>query len=219
VARSSLLPFLEANRRCPHRPNPGVVGCSARPPFRIVTTQAPPAPRMAMLPTIVRAVRGVNTVPSPADGQTRSNKPCMGLFLSRAGCGCRRHSVSTFRCRQPVHGPLPIDRHESGGSGAWTDYRLGESADRQRTERSPPLGAIPRAATLYSAGSAGDPDHEAVIRFSSRAPRRRAHSQDGAEAMAYLGSPPPRIVIGSPVATARSGPELLCFRSFCFCSL
>jgi DNA polymerase III epsilon subunit-like protein len=35
------------------------------------------------------------------------------------------------------------------------------------------LGAIPRAATLYSAGSAGDPDHEAVIRFSSRAPRRR----------------------------------------------
>jgi hypothetical protein len=47
-----------------------------------------------------------------------SDKPCMGLSLSRAGCGCRRHSVSTFRCRQSVHGPLLIDRHESGGSGA-----------------------------------------------------------------------------------------------------
>ena len=43
------------------------------------------------------------------------------------------------------------------------------------------MGAIPRAATLYSAGSAGDPDHGAVIRFGSRAPRRRPHSQDGAK--------------------------------------
>jgi hypothetical protein len=93
--------------------------------------------------------------------------------------------------------------------------RSGKSADRQRTERSPPSGAIPRAATLYSVGSAGDPDHEAVIRFGSRAPRRRTHSQDGVEAMAYLGSPSPRIVVGSPLATARSGSERLCFGSFC----
>ena len=35
------------------------------------------------------------------------------------------------------------------------------------------------------------------IRFDGEAPRRRAHSSDGIEAMALLGSPPPRIVIGS----------------------
>ena len=33
--------------------------------------------------------------------------------------------------------------------------RLGKSMDRQRTEGSPPMDTIPRAATLYSAGSAG----------------------------------------------------------------
>src|SRR6266851_2526628 len=95
------------------------------------------------------------------------------------------------------------------------ELRSGESEHRQRTEWSPPLRAIPRAATLYSAGSARDPDHEAVIRFSSRAPRRRTHSQAGIEAMASLGSPPPRIVVGGPVAAARLGPDVLCFRSFC----
>src|SRR5437879_5974407 len=87
------------------------------------------------------------------------------------------------------------------------ELRSGESERQQRTEWSPPLRAIARAATLYSAGSARDPDHEAVIRFSSRAPRRRTHSQAGIEAMASLGSPPPRIVVGSPVAAARLGPR------------
>jgi len=41
-----------------------------------------------------------------------------------------------------------------------------------------------------------DPDHEAAIRFKGEAPRRRAHSSLGIEAMAFLVSPPPRIVIG-----------------------
>ena len=56
---------------------------------------------------------------------------------------------------------------------------------------------------------------------SAQAPRRRTHSQAGIEAMASLGSPPPRIVIGSPVAAARLGPELSYFRSFSYaaCSL
>jgi hypothetical protein len=78
------------------------------------------------------------------------------------------------------------------------------------------MDTIPRAATLYSVGSAGDPDHEAVIRFGNRAPRRRAHSQDGVEARGEI-----RVTATSdrhrqPVAKARPGPELLCFRSFWF---
>jgi hypothetical protein len=48
---------------------------------------------------------------------------------------------------------------------------------------------------LYSVGSVLDPDHEAVIRFDGEAPRRRAHSADGIEAMELFGSPPPRLVI------------------------
>jgi len=55
----------------------------------------------------------------------------------------------------------------------------------------------PRAATLYPVGPAWGPDHEAIIRFSGKAPGRRAHSSDGIKAMAHLVSPPPRIVIGS----------------------
>ena len=35
------------------------------------------------------------------------------------------------------------------------------------------------------------PDHEATIRFSSKAPRQWAHSSGGIEAMAHLVSPPP----------------------------
>ena len=65
----------------------------------------------------------------------------------------------------------------------------------ERPEGSPPLGAKHRAATLYSVGSVLDPDHEAVIRFDGEAPRRRAHSADGIEAMELFGSPPPRLVI------------------------
>jgi hypothetical protein len=65
------------------------------------------------------------------------------------------------------------------------------------------MGAQSRAATLYSVGSALDPDHEAAIRFDGEAPRRRAHSNDGSTTMFRLGSPPPRIVISGPFARAR----------------
>jgi hypothetical protein len=57
------------------------------------------------------------------------------------------------------------------------------------------VGRDARAATLYSVGSMRDPDHEATIRFSGEAPRRRAHSGHGFKAMAVFGSPPPRIMI------------------------
>ena len=44
---------------------------------------------------------------------------------------------------QSTHRQCPVD-----------ELRFSDSADRQRTEWSPPLRAIPRAATLYSVGSA-----------------------------------------------------------------
>jgi len=71
----------------------------------------------------------------------------------------------------------------------------------EQYEGSLPWGAQHRAATLYSVGSARDPDHEAVNGFSSKAPGRRAHSADGIGAMELFGSPPPRIATPGFVAT------------------
>ena len=75
-----------------------------------------------------------------------------------------------------------------------------------------PLGAKHRAATLYSVGSVLDPDHEAVIRFDGEAPRRRAHSADGIEAMELFGSPPPRLVIDGQ-SRKRDGRQSYAFTS------
>src|SRR5262245_10899666 len=64
--------------------------------------------------------------------------------------------------------------------------------------------AIECATSLYSVGS-GDPDHEAVIRFGGKAPRRRVHSPSGIAAIAGFGLPPPRIVVDSPSCEQRGG--------------
>jgi hypothetical protein len=53
-----------------------------------------------------------------------------------------------------------------------------------------------RAATLYSVGR-NDPDHDAVLRIGSEAPRRRAHSAQRHESHGFRGTPPPRTVIGT----------------------
>ena len=45
---------------------------------------------------------------------------------------------------------------------------------------------------VFGLGPRGDPDHEAVIRFSGKAPRRRTHSHHGIEALQLRGSSPPR---------------------------
>src|SRR6516164_2975102 len=74
----------------------------------------------------------------------------------------------------------------------------------------PAVGRVSRAATLYSVGSMSDPDHEAAIRFSFEAPRWRAHSALGFEAMAVFGSPPPRIMISDLCASARRTLETGC---------
>ena len=72
----------------------------------------------------------------------------------------------------------------------------------------PAVGRVSRAATLYSVGSMSDPDHEAAIRFSGEAPRWRAHSGLGFEAMTVFGSPPSRIMISDLCANARRVPKL-----------
>src|SRR5262249_58442508 len=56
-----------------------------------------------------------------------------------------------------------------------------------------------RAATLYSVGR-NDPDHDAVLRIGSEAPRRRAHSAQRHESHGFRGTPPPRTVIGDPLS-------------------
>ena len=43
---------------------------------------------------------------------------------------------------------------------------------------------------------AKDPDHDAVMRIGSRAPRRRTLLHDGIKAVVFAGTSPPRTVIG-----------------------
>src|SRR5260370_40197684 len=60
----------------------------------------------------------------------------------------------------------------------------------------PAMGRVTSRHNLVFGWTRAGPDHEAAIRFSGEAPRRRAHSSVGNKAMAHLVSPPPRIVIG-----------------------
>jgi len=96
---------------------------------------------------------------------------------------------------------------ESLTACAWSIDREGEAGVGpirplcEQSEGSLPLGAKHCAATLYSVGFVSDPDHEAVNGFSSKAPRRRAHSVDGIGAMELFGSPPPRIATRGLLAT------------------
>jgi hypothetical protein len=48
----------------------------------------------------------------------------------------------------------------------------------------------------------GNPDHEAAIRFSGKAPKWQVHSGLGIEAMAVFGSPPPRTMINGQLREA-----------------
>jgi hypothetical protein len=85
---------------------------------------------------------------APEHGGTRPGWPGSGIV--RSPCRCRSDSV----------GPVP----DVGSLGS------------QRTEGSPPWRAERRVAILYSVGPIRGPDQEAVIRFSGKAPRRRARS-------------------------------------------
>src|SRR5579883_1701179 len=94
----------------------------------------------------------------------------------------------------------------SSGKVAGGGCRLARAL--RTSEGSLALRAIARAATLYSVGSAGDPDHEAAMRFGGEAPRERAHSVGGIAAIAQVGSPLPRIVIGASPRPVRRAPKL-----------
>src|SRR5437899_8443478 len=59
--------------------------------------------------------------------------------------------------------------------------------------------------TLVFGGFDVNPNHDAVIRISGKAPRRQAHSLRRRASHACLGSPPPRIVIDSPVVNMSTG--------------
>jgi hypothetical protein len=71
-----------------------------------------------------------------------------------------------------------------------------------------------REPRLYSVEPTWGLDHEAVIRFAGKAPRRRVHSPSGIAAIAVFGLPPPRIVIGYLAHQTQSGAEPVCPFSF-----
>src|SRR5262249_36842181 len=71
----------------------------------------------------------------------------------------------------------------------WSGMTMSRGARLWRTDH--------RAATLYSVGR-NDPDHDAVLRIGSEAPRRQAHSAQRHESHGFCGTPPPRTVIGDP---------------------
>jgi len=62
---------------------------------------------------------------------------------------------------------------------------------------------------LVSGGST-DPNHDAVMRIGSEAPKRRTHSPfRHRKPRKHVGTPPPRTVIGAPVTSGRTEPKLL----------
>jgi hypothetical protein len=75
---------------------------------------------------------------------------CQGLGVYGVGM-----SVSTLRYCLPAHGPADNRPPRVRRQRCVDRPRLDRSADRQRTEGSPPMDTIARAATLYSVGSAG----------------------------------------------------------------
>ena len=64
-----------------------------------------------------------------------------------------------------------------------------------------------REPRLYSVEPTWGLDHEAIIRFCGKAPRRRVHSPSGIAAIAEFGLPPPRIVIGDLAHQTQSSAE------------
>ncbi len=71
-----------------------------------------------------------------------------------------------------------------------------EGADRRgRTEESPPIGREARAATLYSVGSARDPDHEAADALRRRSSETTGPFSVRHEGHALTRAPSPRIDI------------------------
>ena len=67
----------------------------------------------------------------------------------------------------------------------------------RRSEGSPLSGAVQSRHNLVS-GRSMDPNHDAVMRIGSEAPKRRTHSISRHESQGADRIPPPRTVIGAP---------------------
>jgi hypothetical protein len=158
------------------------------------------------------------SVSTPRSSNRTCRFPASGLYGAFFVKGSERHYLSSF-----LHAILwfdPLCEHSSAlaanPSGRRANLNL-HSSSPSRTltvastaascRRSGRRSAYdhPRGARLGRTTSARaelvfgwthlDPDHEAVIRFCGRAPRRRVHSFRGIAARAGFGLPPPRIVV------------------------
>jgi hypothetical protein len=116
---------------------------------------------------------------------------------------CRAQGLSRLAVAPPSPCTLPLPGHaltvpSSMAHSIWPgdDY-----------EGSPLQDAITSRRNLVFGGPK-DPDHDALMRISGEAPRRRAHSAQRHESLGFGGSPPPRIVIGDP--SRSSGSSRVC---------
>jgi hypothetical protein len=99
-----------------------------------------------------------------------------GLLCQAALCGRQLIWVGGRRCC-----PKPVAERARDTAPALViltscAHSPSDVTDSNRPEASPPWRAGHRAATLYSVRPIWGLDHEAVIRFGDRAPRRRAYS-------------------------------------------
>src|SRR3974377_2292169 len=76
-----------------------------------------------------------------------------------------------------------------------------------RSEGSPLAGAINRATTLYPVGPR-DPNHDAVIRIGSEAPKRRTHSSSRHESQGALPGFRHLEPSSAPIPSGRNRPKL-----------
>ena len=100
-------------------------------------------------------------------------------------------------------GPLPLPGHALTAPSSMA-HSIWPGDD---SEGSPLQDAITSRRNLVFGGPK-DPDHDALMRISGEAPRRRAHSAQRHESLVFGGSPPPRIVIGDP--SRSSGSSRVC---------
>ena len=134
----------------------------------------------------------------------------------RAGLHSRRRAQERSRLAVvPTlqHAP-PSPGHTLTASS--TPARLVRSG--RRSEGSPLSGAVQSRHNLVS-GRPMDPNHDAVMRIGSEAPKRRTILSVGMKAKGLIGIPPPRTVIGAPSQAYGQGRNcrgaVSIFRSLC----
>jgi len=156
----------------------------------------------------------------------------MGLFLSRSSPEWQvvcPSSVSLFdleaRFFVPTRGSRTSSRAEAVKVGRRANFAACSELARpyldsfehdgtlgaigMTIEGSPLIGRADQSRHNLVSGGSKDPNHDAVIRIGSEAPKRRAHSPfRHGRPRKHVGTPPPRTVIGDP-SPGRTGPRLL----------